>query len=390
MSMEVASEVKTENNVFNPLQKKEVKPQIKKELITVAQENLKSITNFNFDDIDKQVEVENTVETLGIDLQRDVTHKSALLTTTVGELSEHTESGDLASGLVALREQIESVNPSKFSLEPGSFTRLVGRVFPSFLARPLKNYMTKFRTAQSVIDEIAKGLAEGQKMLERDNLTLQDRVIELRKLDQKLQQAIMVGQVMDEDLVKIIDTEQDPDKKKFFKQKVLLKLRTRIVDLQTVRAVSQQGIMSMDLTVETNKQLVQNAERTRTITITALSIATELRKSLLNQKKMLDVIESTNKTTDSIILGNSELLKDNAVRTTKGAMEATLNIENLKQAFNNIYQAIDETEKYKEEALPRLKDTIGQFNQLSLEAEKRIRDSEKGRKVESNINLKLA
>lgn len=376
--------------VVNPMAKTEEKPKVKKELVAVAQQNLKDLTNFNFEDIDKQIEVEGSVESLGIDLQRDVANKSALLSTTVGDLSENTESGDLASALVSLRDQVEVVNPNKHTFEPGFFTSLVGKVFPSFLARPMKNYMTKFRTAESVINEIVGGIAEGQKMLERDNITLQDRVVELRKLDQKLHQAIQIGQVMDDDLNKIIDSETDPEKKKFFKQKVLVKLRTRIVDLQTVRAVAQQGIMSMDLTVETNKQLVQNAERTRTVTVAALKIAVELRKALNNQKKMLEVINAVNNTTNDLIVGNSELLKDNAVQITKGAMESTLNIESLKTAFNNIYTAIDEVEKYKEEALPKLKDTIGEFNNLSGEAEKKIQSMERSKQIEGKVDLKLA
>ncbi|MDB4330137.1 toxic anion resistance protein [bacterium] len=391
MTTETSTETKPETTaVVNPMQKKkETKPKVKKELLKVASDNLKELTDFNFEDIDKQIEVEGSVESLGIDLQRDVANKSALLSTTVGDLSEETESGDLATALIGLRDQVEIVNPNKHSFEPGFLTSFVGKFFPSFLSKPLKNYMTKFRTAESVINEIVNGIAEGQKMLERDNITLQDRVVELRKLDQKLNQAIQVGQVMDDDLLKVIETETDADKKKFFKQKVLIKLRTRIVDLQTVRAVAQQGIMSMDLTVDTNKLLVQNAERTRTVTVAALKIAVELRKALSNQKKMLEVINAVNSTTNDLIVGNSELLKDNVVAVNKGAMEATLNIDSLKTAFSNIYQAFDEVEKFKEEALPRLKETIGEFNNMSGEAEKKINSMERGKQIEGKVNLKL-
>jgi uncharacterized protein YaaN involved in tellurite resistance len=392
MTTETSTQKPSETSaVVNPMQKAtEKKPQVKKELVELAQQNLKDLTDFNFEDIDKQMEVEGSVESLGIDLQRDVANKSALLSTQVGDLSENTEGGDLASALISLRDQVEVVNPNKHAFEPGFMTSMIGKVFPSFLARPMKNYMTKFRTAQSVIEEIVSGISEGQKMLERDNITLQDRVVELRKLDQKLSQAIQVGQVMDDDLNKVIDSETDPEKKKFFRTKVLIKLRTRIVDLQTVRAVAQQGIMSMDLTVDTNKQLVQNAERTRTVTVAALKIAVELRKALSNQKKMLEVINAVNSTTNDLIVGNSELLKDNAVAITKGAMESTLNIDSLKTAFGNIYAAIDEVEKYKEEALPRLKETIGEFNNLSEEADKKIKSMERSKQVEGKVNLKLS
>lgn len=376
--------------VVNPMQStSETKKSVKPELVSVAKENLKGLTEFNFDDIDKQVEVEGSVENLGLDLQRDVANKSALLSTTVGDLSENTESGNLAESLVNLRSTVETVNPNKFDFEAGGFTRFIGKFFPKVLARPMQNYMTKFRTAESVINEIVKGIAEGQNMLKRDNTTLQQRVVELRKLDQKLSQAIDIGQVMDDDLVKIIESESDPERKKFYEQKVLVKLRTRIVDLQTVRAVAQQGVMSMDLTVETNKQLIQNAERTRTVTVAALKIAVELRKALANQKKMLEVINAVNDTTNDLIVGNSELLKDNAAQITKGAMESTLNIESLRTAFSNIYQAIDETEEYKKQALPRLKETIGEFNNMSGEAEKKIRSMEQSKNLESKVDLRI-
>lgn len=374
----------------NPMpKKKETKPKVKKELLAIAKENLKGLTDFDFDDIDKQIEVEGTVESLGIDIQRDVANKSALLSTSVGDLADESESGDLAGALINLRGQIETINPNKFNFEPGSLTRFLGKFFPKMLDRPLKNYMTKFRTAQSVIDEIINGITEGQNTLTRDNVTLSDRVVELRKLDKKLQQATQIGQVMDTDLNAVIDSESDPERKKFFKQKILIKLRTRIIDLQTIRAVSQQGIMSMDLVVDTNKQLIQNAERTRTVTVAALKIAVELRKALSNQKKILEVINAVNETTNDLIVGNSELLKDNALEITKQSMESTIDISKLKIAFDNIYTAMDQVEKYKEEALPRLKETIGDFNSLSEEADKKISSMESSKKLEGKVNLKL-
>jgi len=389
MDNQTAVDTISKKEAFNPMQLMSKKTELKPELVSIANKNLQGITNFDFDNIDKQIDVENSIDSLGVDLQREVAHKSSLLTSTIGDLSSHTESGDLAKSLMYLRDQVEVVNPNKYKLEPGSITRFIGKVFPSIIARPMKNYMTKFRTAESVINEIVQGISEGQRMLERDNTTLQDKVVELRKLDQKLHQAVQIGQVMDDDLVSIIDKEQDPEKKKFYKQKVLVKLRTRIVDLQTVRTVAQQGVLSMDLTIDTNKQLVQNAERTRTVTVAALKIAVELRKALTNQKQMLEIINSVNETTNNIILGNSQVLKDNATLISKGAMESTLDLEKLKTAFNNIYSAIDEVERYKEEALPRLKDTITQFNSLSDEAEKKIRDMESSKRLENKVNLKL-
>jgi uncharacterized protein YaaN involved in tellurite resistance len=387
MTTETAPQEKEVNLMQTPTT---TKPKVKKEVQDAANKHIKALTEFDFDDIDKQVEVEGAVGSIGAALQEEVSHKSALLSTTVGELGEHTESGDLAASLISLREQVEAVNPNKFDFAPGFFTRVLGKFLPKALAKPMKDYMTKFRTAESVIGEIVKGIEEGQNMLKRDNVTLQQRVVELRKLDKRMQQAVQIAEIMDKDLEQIIAAETDPEKKKFFEQKVLVKLRTRTVDLQTVRAVAQQGIMSMDLTVSTNDQLIQNADRTRTVTVTALKIAVELRKALTNQKKMLEVVNSVNSTTNDLIVGNSELLKDNALKITQGAMEATLNINDLKTAFNNIYSAIDETENYKKQALPKLKETIKEFNSLSGEAEKKIQSMEKAKKIESKGALDLS
>jgi uncharacterized protein YaaN involved in tellurite resistance len=70
-------------------------------------------------------------------------------------------------------------------------------------------------------------------------------------------------------------------------------------------------------------------------------------------------------------------------------MESTLNIESLRTAFNNIYQALDETEEYKKQALPKLKDTINEFNNLSNEADKKIRNMERSKQLENRVDLKL-
>lgn len=372
------------NDLVN-LKKDEIKP----ELVSLAEDNIKGLINFNFEDIDEQIGVENTVDSIGLDLQREVSRKSSLLTTTVGDMGNHTESGDLAKALLSLRNQVESVNPSKHKLEPGSLTRIVGKLFPKLLSRPMQNYMTKFRTAESVINEIVGGIEEGQRMLERDNITLQDKIVELRKLDAKIKNAITVGQLMDTNLCEVIDQESDPEKKKFLQNKVLVKLRTRILDLQTVRSVAHQGILSMDLAISTNKQLVQNAERTRTVTVAALKIAVELRKALSNQKQILDLVNSVNNTTNDILLGNSELLKNNSVEISKKSMQSTLDLDKLRTAFNNIYSAIEETDKLREEALPSLKSNIQEFNVLAENAERKINSIDNSNKLESKVNLKI-
>ena len=75
------------------------------------------------------------------------------------------------------------------------------------------------------------------------------------------------------------------------------------------------------------------------------------------------------------------MLKERGADIQKGSMEASISVETLKTAFADAVEALDSISTYKQEALPKMRDTINQFKELAAKGEEQIQQLEKGHKL---------
>ena len=93
--------------------------------------------------------------------------------------------------------------------------------------------------------------------------------------------------------------------------------------------------------------------------MSALRTAVIVAQALGNQKLVLDQISALNTTTSGLIQSTSEMLRDNSVRIQEQAASSTIGIEQLQNAFANIYQTMDAIDTFKVQALDNMAATIG-------------------------------
>jgi uncharacterized protein YaaN involved in tellurite resistance len=80
--------------------------------------------------------------------------------------------------------------------------------------------------------------------------------------------------------------------------------------------------------------------------------------ALGNQRLVLDQITSLNVTTGNIIESTSQMLRQQTSEIQNQAANATVSIEKLQAAFNNIYATIDTIDTFKAAALENMRKTI--------------------------------
>ena len=129
-------------------------------------------------------------------------------------------------------------------------TEFLGKLF-----NPLRAYFLKYQKADSVIADIVVSLEKGKTTLKNDNTTLEIEQQTLRDLTKKLQKEIQLGTMMDESIEAQIELarlrNEDPDKIRFITEEVRFPLRQRVMDLQQMLVVNQQGIMAIEVVVLT-------------------------------------------------------------------------------------------------------------------------------------------
>lgn len=355
-----------------------------------ADEFVEKLLNFNSDDIDQQQAKKNSVEQMGFEIQKRAAKQSEMLRQPVKALSRKTDDGgDVANALVDLKVKVEELDPGKFDFEPGWLSRTLGRL-PG-IGTPIKRYFSKFESAQTVISAITRSLEDGRDQLLRDNLTLQEDQKTMRGTSKKLEQAIKLGQLMDQKIQYKLDREiaKDDPKHRFVSEELLFPLRQRIIDLQQQLAVSQQGVIATEIIMRNNKELARGVNRALNVTITALETAATVAMALANQKIVLDKVNSVSKTTSDLIAGTAARLKTQGTEIHKQASSAQINLESLKSAFADLKIAMEDVSTFRLNALPQMANTILELDKISGDAEKTIVKMEEGNKAKPQIKLEI-
>ena len=273
------------------------------------------------------------------------------------------ESG-VGADLTELRRTIEKLDPSVNS-KLLSGRGMLSKVFGG----GINTYFDKYRSSQSHISAILKTLARGKDELLMDNAAIDTERANLWAAMGRLEQMIVLSKEMDarlEDKANDLD-HSDPAKAKALRESALFYVRQRTQDLLTQMAVTVQGYLALDLVKKNNVELVKGVDRASTTTVSALRTAVTVAQALANQKLVLDQITALNSTTANIIDATGKLLKSQTATIHEQAAAATIPVETLQRAFQNIYDTMDAIDTFKLKALDSMKSTVGT---LSNEVEK--------------------
>jgi len=275
------------------------------------------------------------------------------------------ENSAIGADLSELRRTVEDLDPGKRG-DLTSRRKLFG-IIP--WGNKLRVYFDSYKSAQSHIAAILQRLASGKDELIKDNAAISVERQKLWDAMGNLEQMIHVSKALDTKLEeKAVELEAtDPDKAKAIKETALFYVRQRTQDLLTQMAVSVQGYLALDLVKTNNVELVKGVDRASTTTVGALRTAVTVAQAMTNQRLVLGQITALNETTANMIDSTGEMLRTQTATIHQQAAASTIPIETLQRAFQNIYDTMDEIDRFKLEALGSMKQTV---NVLTDEVEK--------------------
>jgi len=355
--------------------RKEVEAEIKPadtEILVIqkqAQQNTNEIMALDLEKMAEKRMILKSIDEFAMDTLQNSARKNSLLQTTVGKLSKGGEDGSVVSNSLAdLHREIKDLDPSSLDFAKEG---VLGKLF-----NPIRRYFEKYNKADNVIKDIIVSLDKGKATLKNDNTTLDIEEDNLREMTKKLNMELALGLAMDEQIAEQIERAkikgEDEEKIRFVTEEILFPLRQRIMDMQQMVVVNHQGIVAMEVIKRNNKELIRGVDRAKTVTVTALRTAVMVASALYNQKIVLRKIELLNETTSNIISSTSRMLKEQGAAIQKQATEATVSPEILKQAFNDAISALEDISTFKQQALPRMQETITQFRELAATGEREI------------------
>ncbi|HCC34509.1 MAG TPA: toxic anion resistance protein [Ruminococcaceae bacterium] len=340
-----------------------------------AEKNAEEIISCDPDSPLEKKKFSQAIDQFGLDSISRSSNKNALLKVSIGNLSKSgDEGGEVSKGLLDLRREIKDLDPGAVDFAK---TGVLGK-----LINPVRRYFEKYEKAETVIADIVKSLDKGKATLKNDNTTLALEEQSLRDITKQIYKEIEMGTLMDESLAAKIEQAKlegaDADQIRFVEEEVLFPLRQRVMDMQQMVVVNQQGIIAMEIIRRNNKELIRGVDRAQTVTVTALRTAVMVASALYNQKIVLKKIEMLNETTNTLISGTSALLKEQGAAIHKQSMQTGVSVETLKASFSDLMSALDSISTYKQEALPVMRQTIDSFREMAAQGEVQVKKLERG------------
>lgn len=322
------------------------------------------------------------VDEMGLELQQQAAHRSAMLQTPLRQLAHQgDEGGPVAKALNDLRGRMEGLDPSRHRLAPGAFDRVVAMI-PGLDSR-LQRYFRKFENAQQALDAIIDELESGRDMLHRDNLTLSDDQQALNNILSELNRQVALGRLIDQRLQEETRSlDGATSQRQFIEEELLFPLRQRIVDLQQQQAVSQQGVLALEVIIRNNRELIRGVDRAINVTVSALTVAVTVAMGMANQRLVLDRIEALNTTTSQMIGGTAKALRQQGVDIQQRASSAMLDMQVLEEAFGDVMGALDDLSSYRQQALPQLDEQIDRLAALSRQGNAAIERLQEGSQLQ--------
>ena len=360
--------------------KEELLPQImptEKEEVMIAdtvKERANQIMNVNLDSITERKEITTAINDFGKTEIKACQSKNAILQKQIVQLqAAGGENGEVAKGLADLTIKMKDLDPSGLDFVK---TGKLGKIF-----NPVRRYFERYKTADEEIAAIVDSLEKGKKTLMNDNTTLEIEEVNMRQVTKKMQTNIELGTQLDEYLTTNLEqaraTGADPEKIRFIEEEILFPLRQRIQDFQQIQLVDQQGIIAMELIRKNNAELIRSVNRAQNVTVTALRTAVTVAGALYNQKIVLEKVNALNAVTNQMLESTSKMLHQQGAEIQRQASETAISAESLKVAFDETFAALEDISKYKQEALPRMRETIESFKEMAAVGEQRIVEMER-------------
>jgi len=261
----------------------------------------------------------------------------------------------VARTLLDLRTTITALDPAHADLRGA---RKVLGVIPR--GNKLVAYFNRYQSAQQQLDAIIKALGSGQDELRRDNASIEQEKVNLWALMGKLTEYATLAAALDAAVEQKIDrlAAAGSDTADTLRADALFPIRQRRQDITTQLAVAIQGYLALDLVRKNNIELIKGVERAQTTTVAALRTAVIVAQALANQKLVLEQINALNTTTNAMILGTSELLRQQTGAIYTQAASSAISVETLQKAFDNVFSTMDAIDGFKAQAAASLGTTI--------------------------------
>jgi uncharacterized protein YaaN involved in tellurite resistance len=273
---------------------------------------------------------------------------------------------DIPKTLLDLRKVVSELDPN--SLQATGMKRIMFKVFKK---NPMETYVHKYQSIDKQIEEIIKSLLVGRDNLREDSVGLEMLKEQSQQKIHALDKQVYLGKKL-ADMLEV--EKQNPERQKDIPliNDALEKILVRTRNMQQAKSVLLQSIASVDIIKKNNEKLTEAIRNAITMTQNVVTVSAAIQLALTNQRKTIDAVNATNEAIESMILSNSQALKQNTEETTKLLENPAIGMEKLRESFQNVFAAIEASERSTERIIESSKMFVKELDSFNDEMKKKL------------------
>jgi len=286
--------------------------------------------------------------------------------------------GPVGDILGDLMKKLSEINPEELSMEKKSgIKKLFSRV-----NRSVQELMTKYQKLSTQVDRIGIQLEHSKRGLVEDVQMLDKLYDQNKAYFQALNIYIAAAEVKKDEIINVTIPElrrkAEASNDQMAYQEVndmaqfVDRLEKRMYDLQLSRQITIQSAPQIRMIQQTNQTLAEKIQSSIMTSIPLWKNQIAIALTLNRQQKAVEAQKQVTRTTNDLLLKNSEMLKVNSIETAKENERGIVEIDTLKKTQENLLQTIEETMRIQADGRVKRKAAEIEIGRMEEELKQRL------------------
>lgn len=262
-------------------------------------------------------------------------------------------SGEVGGLINELLTELNYIDVSE--LEQSGFKSFVSRIpFLKNLVVDVKKLFQKYDVVVNNIDKITSKIKAGRLNSIKDNSSLQTMFDSNVKFIHDMEELIVSGQLKYTELSeKLAEMEGRPADYQDYEiadlRDFVSRLDKRLADMKIVRFIMMQSLAQIRLVQNNNTSIAEKAQSIISTTIPVWKNQLTIAVALQRQKANVEMQKKISDTTNTILLKNAEMLKQNSIDVAKENEKTVVSIDTLKRTTQSLIETLSEVKKIHED-----------------------------------------
>ncbi len=322
----------------------------------------------------RELEVIDSMNSLGIQSQRNAGSEMELLRSRVGEMITNEGPGaEISKDLLEVRVALNQINPNELA-KRNLRSWAWGFVPSPFKSNPaikiLQKFAIRYEPVSKQVTMIEAKLRNGRAMLVRDNVEMRKLFERVEAQQLPIQKNVYMGELVMQQLTELLERTGEAQKAERVRSS-LHDVSMQVQDLRSMEAVHIQFFISLEMSRQNNTRLGQSVERTLTLATNVVTVGLAIQAALARQKRVLEATRRTREFLGNVLVANAAAIKQHTDEIGDVYNNPVIAIDKINQAHNDLIEAMDTADRLKQEGIDAARDNIAELRRLSSELQKR-------------------